>query len=66
MEDTRMTTREAAALLGCNSADAIALMRAARVPCTREGCWLWSAKDVRALNDVLHKRQSDGEEVGNA
>ena len=52
---TRITTREAAQVLGCRKpADAMALLRAAQVTATRCGAaWLWSASEVERLAATL-------------
>lgn len=46
----RLTTREAAEILGVLLGEARAILRAARVPATRCGsAWLWDAEAVRLL-----------------
>lgn len=51
---TRWTTREAAEQLSCTAAHAVALLRAAGVPCSRHGSgYLWDAAGVERLTAAL-------------
>ena len=59
----RLTTAEAARLLGCETAHALQLLKAANVPSTRmtkQGAYLWDAEGVERLVAVLRAKGSDG------
>lgn len=50
MSGERLTTREATEVLGCGPCEAVPLLRAARVPCSRIGrAYLWDAPTVRSV-----------------
>ena len=56
---SRLTTREAAEILGCTHGEALILLRAAHVPHTRmgrRGPILWQWPSVTHLRQVLTKR----------
>lgn len=61
----RLTTHEAAGMLGAGYPDVLALLRAARVPRERfGGVFLWNADAVRGLKAALQERGLAQEEGG--
>lgn len=58
----RLTTREAALHLGCTISEALQLLRASRITCTKAGsAFLWDAKEVERLRRVLDRTPGDQE-----
>ena len=57
-EKARLTTAEAAAAFGCEHTEALSLLKAAKISCTRmgnRGALLWDAAEVERLTKTLHK-----------
>lgn len=55
MSNLRLTTQEAAQILGAGYPNVLALLKAANVPCQRfGGVFLWNGKAVEGLRATLH------------